>query len=106
MNTPKREARPGEMREVALLAALGVAVLYCLVGFLNATIELPGGGLPVARLCFFGPACGLAAALFFIYAWRVYFRAQCGPRAGRALAGLLLLHLGLNLVLFSPLFRK
>ncbi len=106
MDEHERAGRPAEMREVAMLALLGVAVLYCLVGFLNATIELPGGGLPLARLCLFAPACVLAIALFSLYAWRVYFRAQYGRRAGRALAGLLLLHLGLNLVLFSPLFRR
>ena len=95
------------MREVAVLATLAIAVLCFLVGFLNATVRPPGGaGVPVARLWFFGPACLLSAGLFFIYAWRVYFEPQYGRRARRVLAGVLFLHLGLNLALLGPFLRK
>ena len=73
-----------------------------------ATRQAPpaGLGLPLARLLFFGPATLLTAGLFFIYAWRVYFEPQYGGRARRALAGVLLLHLGLNLALLGPFLRK
>ena len=107
MNLRKNASPQVEMREVALLAILAVAVLSCLVGFLNATVRSPGGlGLPLVRLLFFGPATLLTAGLFFTYAWRVYFEPQYGGRALRALAGVLLLHLGLNLALLGPFLRK
>ncbi len=103
----KRPNPRAEMREVAVLAVLAFAVLYFLVGFLNATVRSPGGkGLPVARLCFFGPGCLITAGLFFTYAWKVYFEPQYGRRARRALAGVLLLHLGLNLAFLAPFLRK
>jgi len=107
MNRARRPSTHNEMREVALLAILAIAFLYFLVGFLNATVHPPGGtGLPVARLLFFGPATLLTAGLFFTYAWRVYFEPQYGRRARHALAGVLLLHLGLNLALLGPFLRK
>ncbi len=95
-----------DLRQVALLAVLAFMVLYFLVGFLNGTAYPPGETLPVARLCFFGPAFVLTAALFFTYAWRVYFEPQYGRRAWRALAGVLLLHLGLNLAFLGPFLRR
>ncbi len=106
MKETGRTSRRSDTREVVILALLGLAVLYFLVGFLNTTAGSPGHGLSLSRLAFFAPACCLSLALFFIYAWRVYFRPQYGLRSGRAVAGLLLLHLGLNLAILGPFFRK
>ncbi len=106
MKEIRRPSHRSETREVVILALLGLAVLYFLVSFLNATTGSGGQGISTARLIFFGPACCLSLALFFIYAWRVYFQPQYGLRSGRALTGMLLLHLGLNLAILGPFFRK
>jgi hypothetical protein len=89
-----------EVKEVLLLFLLSICALTTWVMLLNRT----GGaapGMPASRRVLLAGASMLSMGLFLAYAYKVYFRPEFGRRAWRALVGMLLLHLALNLIFLS-----